>query len=75
MAPKWIAHTDAGDPGADGRAYVAVHGHDMNGTKFFTWGQSGPGRFMQGGREPSINDVCTEGEEGAKFNASFKDKK
>ena len=39
---------------------MAVHGHDMNGTKFFTWGQSGPGRFMQGGREPSINDVRTE---------------
>lgn len=37
---KWIAHV-----GEDG--YVAVHGHPMNGTKFFTWGQSGPGRFMQ----------------------------
>jgi hypothetical protein len=38
---KWIAHVDdAGD-------YVAVHGHAMAGTKFFTWGQSGPGRFMQ----------------------------
>jgi len=37
---KWIAHVDN-----DG--YVAMHGHPMNGTKFFTWGQSGPGRFMQ----------------------------
>lgn len=37
---KWIAHQDE-----DG--YMAVHGHPMNGTKFFTWGQSGPGRFMQ----------------------------
>lgn len=27
--------------------YVLVHGHPLNGTKFFTWGQSGPGRFMQ----------------------------
>ena len=49
---RWIAHTDAGDLDADGKAYVAVHGHDMNGTKFFTWGQSGPGRFMQGGNHP-----------------------
>ena len=57
MAPKWIAHTDATDLGADGRAYVAVHGHDMNGTKFFTWGQSGPGRFMQ--------DFLAGGERGA----------
>ena len=38
---KWIAHVD------DEGAYVAVHGHPMPGTKFFTWGQSGPGRFMQ----------------------------
>ena len=38
---KWIAHVD------DGGEYVAVHGHPLNGTKFFTWGQSGPGRFMQ----------------------------
>mmetsp|Transcript_10437 Transcript_10437/g.22914 ORF Transcript_10437/g.22914 Transcript_10437/m.22914 type:complete len:795 (+) Transcript_10437:25-2409(+) len=37
---KWIAHV-----AEDG--YVAMHGHPMNGTKFFTWGQSGPGRFMQ----------------------------
>ena len=44
---KWIAHTDAGDLDENGNAYLAVHGHDMNGTKFFTWGQSGPGRFMQ----------------------------
>lgn len=26
---------------------MLVHGHPLNGTKFFTWGQSGPGRFMQ----------------------------
>lgn len=28
-------------------SYVLVHGHPLNGTKFFTWGDSGPGRFMQ----------------------------
>ncbi|KOO32187.1 tetratricopeptide repeat family protein [Chrysochromulina tobinii] len=37
----WIAHV------SDDTEYVAVHGHGLNGTKFFTWGQSGPGRFMQ----------------------------
>jgi hypothetical protein len=36
----YIAHTQE-----DG--FVLVHGHPLNGTKFFTWGQSGPGRFMQ----------------------------
>jgi hypothetical protein len=36
----YIAHTDS-----DG--FVFVHGHPLNGTKFFTWGNSGPGRFMQ----------------------------
>lgn len=36
----YIAHTDL-----DG--YVLVHGHPLNGTKFFTWGDGGPGRFMQ----------------------------
>ena len=36
----YIAHTT--DDG-----FVLVHGHPLNGTKFFTWGQSGPGRFMQ----------------------------
>jgi hypothetical protein len=36
----YIAHTEM-----DG--YVLVHGHPLNGTKFFTWGDSGPGRFMQ----------------------------
>ena len=36
----YIAHTQE-----DG--YVLVHGHPLNGTKFYTWGQSGPGRFMQ----------------------------
>ena len=38
---------------------MAVHGHDMNGTKFFTWGQSGPGRFMQ--------DFLAGGERGAGY--------
>lgn len=36
----YIAHTEE-----DG--FVLVHGHPLNGTKFFTWGDSGPGRFMQ----------------------------
>jgi len=36
----YIAHTEE-----DG--YVLVHGHPLNGTKFFTWGDTGPGRFMQ----------------------------
>lgn len=27
--------------------YTLIHGHPLNGTKFYTWGQSGPGRFMQ----------------------------
>lgn len=36
----YIAHTQ--DDG-----FVLVHGHPLNGTKFFTWGLSGPGRFMQ----------------------------
>ena len=35
--------------------YTFIHGHNLNGTKFFTWGVSGPGRFMQdflaGGKE------------------------
>lgn len=39
----YIAHTQTDDD--DG--YVLVHGHPLNGTKFFTWGQNGPGRFMQ----------------------------
>lgn len=38
----YIAHNQANDDG-----YVLVHGHPLNGTKFYTWGQSGPGRFMQ----------------------------
>merc|ERR1719223_385597 len=38
----YIAHNQEGDDG-----YVLVHGHPLNGTKFYTWGQSGPGRFMQ----------------------------
>jgi len=37
----YIAHNQEGD------GFVLVHGHPLNGTKFFTWGQSGPGRFMQ----------------------------
>jgi len=39
----YIAHTQTDED--DG--YVLVHGHPLNGTKFFTWGQNGPGRFMQ----------------------------
>lgn len=38
----YIAHNQEGEDG-----YVLVHGHPLNGTKFYTWGQSGPGRFMQ----------------------------
>jgi len=38
----YIAHTDVEKDG-----YFLVHGHKLNGTKFFTWGQVGPGRFMQ----------------------------
>ncbi len=48
----YIAHTEL-----DG--FVLVHGHPLNGTKFFTWGQSGPGRFMQ--------DFLAGGEKGAGF--------
>ena len=32
---------------SQGDDYVFIHGHPLNGTKFFTWGNSGPGRFMQ----------------------------
>jgi len=57
---KWIAHVDeddtivagggdgeekAGGAGGEKRVYLAVHGHSLNGTKFFSWGQSGPGRL------------------------------
>lgn len=53
----YIAHTEE-----DG--YVLVHGHPLNGTKFYTWGQSGPGRFMQdflaGGRTPDRSGDYTE---------------
>lgn len=38
----YIAHSQPKDEG-----FVLVHGHPLNGTKFFTWGQGGPGRFMQ----------------------------
>lgn len=38
----YIAHNQEGEDG-----YTLVHGHPLNGTKFYTWGQSGPGRFMQ----------------------------
>ncbi|GMH51626.1 hypothetical protein TrST_g11002 [Triparma strigata] len=38
----YIAHTDIEKDG-----FFLVHGHKLNGTKFFTWGQNGPGRFMQ----------------------------
>ena len=46
---KWIAHVDPAtatvDPATGKKqAYLAMHGHRLNGTKFFTWGQSGPGR-------------------------------
>ncbi len=37
---KYIMHVEK-----DG--YSVYHGHELDGTKFFTWGQSGPGRFMQ----------------------------
>lgn len=36
----YIAHVDE-------QGYTIYHGHPLNGTKFFTWGQTGPGRFMQ----------------------------
>ena len=39
----YIGHTEADDKSG----YTLIHGHPLNGTKFFTWGQSGPGRFMQ----------------------------
>ena len=32
---------------SDGDDFVYIHGHPLNGTKFFSWGNSGPGRFMQ----------------------------
>ena len=32
---------------SSGDDFVVIHGHPLNGTKFFTWGNSGPGRFMQ----------------------------
>ena len=38
----YIGHIQEDDDG-----FVYVHGHPLNGTKFYTWGQSGPGRFMQ----------------------------
>jgi len=38
----YIGHNQEGDHG-----YTLIHGHPLNGTKFYTWGQSGPGRFMQ----------------------------
>jgi hypothetical protein len=38
----YIGHSQEGDKG-----YTLIHGHPLNGTKFYTWGQSGPGRFMQ----------------------------
>jgi len=48
---------------AEEGGFVGFHGHPLNGTKFFTWGQSGAGRFMQdflGGRsaaDTSTGDV------------------
>lgn len=38
----YIGHVASAQDG-----YTLVHGHPLNGTKFFTWGDSGPGRFMQ----------------------------
>lgn len=38
----YIAHNQEDDEG-----FTLIHGHPLNGTKFYTWGQSGPGRFMQ----------------------------
>lgn len=38
----YIGHSQEGEKG-----YTLIHGHPLNGTKFYTWGQSGPGRFMQ----------------------------
>lgn len=37
---KYIMHVEK-----DG--YSVYHGHPLDGTKFFTWGNSGPARFMQ----------------------------
>lgn len=37
---KYIMHVEE-----DG--YSVYHGHTLDGTKFFTWGNHGPGRFMQ----------------------------
>jgi len=57
----YIGHTD----GDDKSGYTLIHGHPLNGTKFFTWGQSGPGRFMQdflaggGKRQVAITAVVT----------------
>lgn len=31
----------------DDNGFIYIHAHPLNGTKFYTWGQSGPGRFMQ----------------------------
>jgi hypothetical protein len=39
----YIGHTET----LDKTGYTLIHGHPLNGTKFFTWGDSGPGRFMQ----------------------------
>mmetsp|Transcript_25522 Transcript_25522/g.52321 ORF Transcript_25522/g.52321 Transcript_25522/m.52321 type:complete len:686 (+) Transcript_25522:83-2140(+) len=47
---------------AEENGFVGFHGHPLNGTKFFTWGQSGAGRFMQdflgglSGPEPTDED-------------------
>lgn len=40
MKPQlpYIAH-------ADGEGFTVVHGHQLNGTKFFTWGKSPKGQF------------------------------
>ena len=56
-APRYIGWTRKGE------GFASLHGHPNNGTKFFTWGQNGGGRFMQdflggiSGTEPVENRV------------------
>lgn len=40
LTGPWIASVSE-------EGFTVLHGHPLNGTKFFTWGQNGPGRFMQ----------------------------
>lgn len=48
----FIGHTDG-----DNNAFI--HGHKLNGTKFFSWGTSGPSRFQQ--------DFLASGQKGAGY--------